>query len=216
MYHHVSELQFDASALRRDLTVTPKAFRAQLVWLRDHGYTTIDADDLAGALFRGLPLPARPVMLTFDDGYADAYAVVLPLLREFRAIGVFFVVLDLLGREGYLTRGEVRGLADAGMDVESHGLDHINMARLTVDQQRAQFCGSRAILAIITGRDVRHFAYPNGDAPLSQDQLGECGYDTAFLKTGGSAQKATAPYLLRRTRVPGGAADARLPYLLSR
>ena len=216
MYHHISELPADASALRRDLTVTPAAFRSQLGWLRDHGYTTVDTEDVWRAMVEGLPLPPRPIILTFDDGYDDAFRFALPLLLEFRAVGVFFVVVDLLGRDGHLTRGQVRALADAGMDIESHGMDHINMAKLAPDQQRAQFCGSRAILSLIAGRPVRHFAYPNGDAPTPQDALAECDYASAYLKAGGSLQEAATPYLLRRTRVPGGTADMGLPYLLSR
>lgn len=216
MYHHISELPRDATPMRRELTVTPAAFRAQLAWLQAHGYTTLSAIDVWSALSDGTALPPRPVVLTFDDGYADAYDVALPLLRQFGAVGVFFVVVNLLDREGYLTRDQVRALADAGMDVESHGMDHINMAKLTLAQQRAQFCGSRAILSLITGRPVRHFAYPNGDAPISQDALAECDYASAYLKAGGSLQESATPYLLRRVRVVGGSADAALPYLLAR
>lgn len=216
MYHHIAEVPRDATPMLRDLTVTPAAFRAQLAWLQTHGYTTVSTNDVWGALNDGTPLPPHPVVLTFDDGYADAYDVALPLLRQFGAVGVFFVVVDLLGRDGYLTRDQLRGLADAGMDIESHGMDHINMAKLTLDQQHAQFCGSRAILSLIIGRPVRHFAYPNGDAPATQDALADCDYASAYLKAGGSLQLAATPYLLRRTRVPGGSADAALPYLLSR
>ena len=216
MYHHISDVPRDATPMRRDLTVTPAAFRAQLAWLQVHGYTTVTTGDVRTALDGGTPLPPHPVVLTFDDGYADAFDVALPLLREFRAVGVFFVVVNLLDRDGYLTRDQVRALSDAGMDVESHGMDHVNMAKLTPEQQRAQFCGSRAILSLITGRPVRHFAYPNGDAPASQDALAECDYASAYLKAGGSLQEAATPYLLRRMRVAGGSADAALPYLLSR
>lgn len=216
MYHHISEVPRDADALRRDLTVTPAAFRAQLAWLQAHGYTTVTADDIWSALFRGTPLPAHPVALTFDDGYADAYDVALPILREFDAVGIFFVVVRLLDREGYLTRTQVRALADAGQDVESHGMDHVNVARLDPVQQRAQLCGSRAILTILTGRPVRHFAYPNGDAPSSFEQVEGCDYASAFLKSGGSEQRRAAPYALQRVRVAGGSGAAALPYLLSR
>lgn len=216
MYHHISEVPRDATEMRRDLTVTPAAFRAQLALLRANGYTTVTADDVWSALYDGATLPPRPVVLTFDDGYADAFDVALPLLHEYGAVGVFFVVVDLLGQDGYLTRHQVRALSDAGMDIESHGMDHINMAKLTADRQRAQFCGSRAILSLIAGRPVRHFAYPNGDAPASQAELDECGYRSAYLKAGGSLQESATPFLMRRIRVPGGSAAAALAYLLSR
>jgi len=102
-------------------------------------------------------------MLTFDDGYADAYTVVLPLLQKYGFTGVFFVTVNLVGRDGYLTRDQVRALADAGMDVESHAMDHVSMKIRTLADQRYQMCTARQFLSQWTGTDVRHFAYPSGD-----------------------------------------------------
>lgn len=215
MYHHVSDVPRDADALRRELTVTPAGFRAQLVWLRDHGYTTVDAEALASALQQGAPLPAKPVVLTFDDGYDDMYRVAFPLLREFGAVGVFFVVVNLLGRDGYLTRDEVRAMADAGMDIESHGMNHVSMAKLTPERQRLELCGSRAILSMLTARQVRFVAYPNGEAPAAKDALEECDYRAGFVKSGGSLQTAALPFTLQRTRVSGGSGATAMPWLLA-
>lgn len=215
MYHHVSDLPRDADAIRRELTVTPAGFRAQLAWLRDHGYTTVDAAAVWSALESGTPLPARPVVLTFDDGYDDMYDVAFPLLREFGAVGVFFVVVNLLGRDGYLTRQEVRAMADGGMDIESHGMNHVSIAKLTPERQRLELCGSRAILSMLTDRPVRFVAYPNGEAPAAKDALEDCEYRAGFLKSGGSLQTAALPFALQRTRVSGGAAGAAMTWLLA-
>lgn len=215
MYHHVSEVPRDADAMRRGLTVTPAEFRAQLAWLRDHGYTTVDAPAVWSAFFEGTPLPPKPVMLTFDDGYDDMHDVALPLLREFGDVGVFFVVVNLLGRAGYLTRDQLREMADAGMDIESHGMDHVSMAKLSPDRLRLGLCGSRAILSLITGRQVRFVAYPNGEAPATNDALEACDYRAGFLKAGGSLQAAAAPFGLHRIRVAGGSGAAAMPWLLA-
>ena len=58
----------------------PWSFAAQLDWLEAHGYTTILPRDLAEHWDRGVPLPARCVILTFDDGYPEWVSTVLPLL----------------------------------------------------------------------------------------------------------------------------------------
>src|SRR5215467_12208364 len=73
MYHYISELPPHADETRRGLTVTPAIFRAHMQYLHDQGYTTISLYDLNDALTKGTPLPPKPIILTFDDGYHDAY-----------------------------------------------------------------------------------------------------------------------------------------------
>jgi len=89
MYHHVSP----APGL---VTMTPENFRAQVRWLAKHDYTTIGCDQLARFL-AGESLPARSVMLTFDDGYLDNYVHAHPILAEFGLHAVLFVITGQLG-----------------------------------------------------------------------------------------------------------------------
>jgi peptidoglycan/xylan/chitin deacetylase (PgdA/CDA1 family) len=205
MYHYVSWLPAtDPNMdLRKDLTVSPPDFEAMLGYLRDNGYHTISTRDLWWTLDQTAPLPAKPVMLTFDDGYADAYSVVLPLLKAYGMTGVFFVTVNLVDKPGYITRAQVRALADAGMDVESHAMDHVSMIRPLADQIY-QMCRSRDFLNEWTGTDVRHFAYPSGDYnDVSGLALQRCGYLSAYKKGGGSVQSSNQMYLLQRARVRG-------------
>ncbi|HEV2010329.1 MAG TPA: polysaccharide deacetylase family protein, partial [Candidatus Limnocylindria bacterium] len=164
MYHYVSWLPTSDPnvALRKDLTVSPTDFEAMLKYLRDNGYHTITTKDLWWSLDQTAALPSKPVMLTFDDGYADAYSVAMPLLRAYGMTGTFFVTVNLVDRPGYLSRAEVKALADAGMDVESHAMDHVSMMK-PLNDQIYQMCRARDFLSLWTGTDVRHFAYPSGD-----------------------------------------------------
>ena len=175
--------------LRKDLTV--------------NSYQTFTTKDLWWSLDQTAPLPAKPVMLTFDDGYADAYSVVLPLLRAYGMTGVFFVTVNLVDKPGYVTRTQVRALADAGMDVESHAMDHVSMIR-PLSEQLYQMCRARDFLTEWTGTDVRHFAYPSGDYnDVSGLALQRCGYLSAYKKAGGAVQSSNQMYLLQRARVRG-------------
>jgi peptidoglycan/xylan/chitin deacetylase (PgdA/CDA1 family) len=204
MYHHVEWLPPNADAVRIDLTVSPKDFEDQLKYLRANGYSSITAVDLWWALAAGAPLPPKPVLLTFDDGYADAHDVVLPLLRAYGMVATFAVTVNLIDLPDHMTPAQVRDLADAGMDVESHATDHINVATIPYDDQVYQFCTSRRILMQWTGRDVRHFIYPSGDhLPVPADALRSCGFLSAYRKDGGSVQSSSAMYALRRARVHG-------------
>lgn len=214
MYHYVSWLPVTDPnmTLRRSLTVSPTDFEEHLRYLRDQGYNGVTTRDLWWSLDQTAPLPAKPVMLTFDDGYADAYSVVLPLLQKYNFVGVFFVTVNKVGTPGYITREQLRALADAGMDVESHAMDHISMIT-TYAIQRYQMCTARQFLSDWTGTDVRHFAYPSGDYNAdSFPALQGCGYLSAYKKMGGSVQSSANMYLLQRARVVG---QLGLPALLT-
>ena len=205
MFHYVSWLPVSDPnmALRKDLTVSPTDFEAMLKYLRDNGYHTITTKDLWWSLDQGAALPSKPVMLTFDDGYADAYSVAMPLLKAYGMTGTFFVTVNLVDRPGYISRAEVKALADAGMDVESHAMDHVSMMKPLADQIY-QMCRARDYLSLWTGTDVRHFAYPSGDYnDVSGTALQRCGYLSAYKKSGGSIQTSNAMYLLQRARVHG-------------
>jgi peptidoglycan/xylan/chitin deacetylase (PgdA/CDA1 family) len=205
MFHYVSWLPATDPDmdLRKDLTVSPADFGAMLKYLKDNGYTTITTKDLWWSLDQTAALPAKPVMLTFDDGYADAYSVVLPLLKAYGMTGTFFVTVNLVDRPGYISRDQVRALADAGMDVEAHAMDHIPMLG-TLAGQTFQMCKAREFLNAWTGTDVRHFGYPAGNYnDTSFVALKQCGYLSAYKSSGGSVQSSNAMYLLQRARVRG-------------
>lgn len=204
MYHRVEWLPPGADAMRKDLTVSPADFAEQLRYLVANGYHSVTAVDLWWALDTGSPLPPKPILLTFDDGYADHYDVVLPLLRQYGMVGTFAVTANFIGRPGYMTIDQVRALADAGMDVESHATDHFAMNRLSYAAQLYQLCTSRRILSEWTGRDVRHFIYPSGEyLPIPSAALTGCGYLSAYRKDGGSIESSNEMLALRRTRVRG-------------
>ncbi|MGH2378539.1 MAG: polysaccharide deacetylase family protein [Candidatus Limnocylindria bacterium] len=204
MYHYVGELPPDADRFRVDLTVSPADFEEQLLWLKANGYHTITSVDLWWALDTGNPLPPKPVLLTFDDGHRDHYENVLPLLLKHGMVGTFAVTANLIERPGYMTKAMVRALADAGMDVQSHAVDHVSVNRLSFEQQVYQLCTSRRLLEEWTGREVRHFIYPAGDyLPLPAAALTGCGYLSAYRKDGGSVQSSSWMYELRRYRVRG-------------
>jgi hypothetical protein len=105
MYHYVSSPPEGSDVYRVDLSVTPEQFREQMAYLRDNGYTTVDFYDLSLAITNQRPLPEKPVMLSFDDGYRDNYEAAFPILKEYGHKGVFFVVSEFIdkGRAEYVT-----------------------------------------------------------------------------------------------------------------
>ena len=164
MYHYVSELPLDADRYRRDLTVSPEGFYAQLEYLAGAGYHTITLTDLYLHLTQGYPLPEKPVVLTFDDGYVDAYEVVFPALLDHGFTGTFFVLATPAHFEspGYMTWAQMREMADAGMDIQAHGRDHVDLRGRSYDYLVYQILGVQEAIAHHTGRLPRFFCYPSG------------------------------------------------------
>ena len=84
----------------RGLCTGPRALRRQLEFLTRRGYTFCDFDDVAAAQRGERSLPARPVLLTFDDGHRDNVTAGLPILRELGAKATVFVVAGDVGKRG--------------------------------------------------------------------------------------------------------------------
>lgn len=164
MYHYVSELPPDADVYRRDLTVLPEHFEAQLQYLFREGYQTVTLADVHARLSTGKPLPARPIVLTFDDGYKDAYTIVTPLLQKFGFVGEFFVLATPAHYEAehYLSWNEMQDMAAAGMSMQAHGRDHVDLTNRSYDFLVYQILGAREAVEAHTGAPVQFFCYPSG------------------------------------------------------
>ena len=164
MYHYVSELPPNPDRYRLDLTVLPENFQAQLQYLADAGYHTITLTDLYLHLTQGVPLPEKPIVLTFDDGYRDAYEVVFPLLLDYGFTGTFFVLATPTHFESpdYMTWAQMKEMSDAGMEIQSHGRDHVDLRGRSYDYLVYQTLGIQEAIQYHTGRLPRFFCYPSG------------------------------------------------------
>lgn len=115
MYHHFIQEGQDYNVWM----LTDTRLREDLQWLSDHGYTTVLPSDLAA----GTPLPAKAVMLTFDDGYDSNYTLAYPILQEFKAKAVISVVVKNTDEQkaGALTWSMCRDMARSGLvEIGSH------------------------------------------------------------------------------------------------
>jgi peptidoglycan/xylan/chitin deacetylase (PgdA/CDA1 family) len=131
----------------------PPHFESFLKYLRRRGYNTVTLEQVSSYLRDGTPLPPKPIVLTFDDGYADNWVYAAPLLAKYGFRGTIFVATDFIeptssvrstirdvweGRcseedlepYGYLSEGEIRKLAESGVcEIQSHGKTHTWLPR---------------------------------------------------------------------------------------
>lgn len=115
MYHHVVEDGQECN----DMTVTVSRLREDLQWLRDNGYTTVLPRELAA----GEPLPKKPVLITFDDGYRSNYDLAFPLFQEFEAKVVISVMVFMQdnGVSSFLSWEMCREMSETGLiEIGSH------------------------------------------------------------------------------------------------
>ncbi len=164
MYHYISSPPEDADKYRLDLSVTPTEFERQMAYLVANGFETISLYDLSLAITAKTELPEKPVIITVDDGYVDAYENALPILQEHGLQATFFVVTEFIdeGRAGYLTWEMVEEMAAAGMSIEPHSKTHPDLSGAERDFVIYEMLGAQETIAAHTGHAPRYFCYPGG------------------------------------------------------
>jgi peptidoglycan/xylan/chitin deacetylase (PgdA/CDA1 family) len=206
MYHYISELPPDADVYRRDLTVLPAHFEEQLQYLQAQGYQSVLLADIYEMLTTGKPLPEKPIVLTFDDGYKDAYTDALPLLQKYGFVGEFFLLATPAHYEApqYLTWNDVRAMADAGMSMQAHGRDHYDLTGRSYEFLVYQILGAREAVEAHSGQPVRFFCYPSGRYDDDTIAVVEsAGYWGAVTTAWGTELRLDNRYTWPRIRVKG-------------
>ncbi|MBN1660899.1 MAG: polysaccharide deacetylase family protein [Anaerolineae bacterium] len=206
MYHRIDNVPPGADAIRHDLSVSPAKFEEQLCYLQEQGYHTITLADLTLHLTRGKVLPTRPIILTFDDGYADAYTHAFPLLQRYGFTGTFFLTTAPIdaGNPDFLSWAEVEKMHAAGMEFEAHSYNHPDMRNRGVDFLVFQILAPKEAIEARTGEKVRFFAYPSGRYDqFVIDVLASAHYWGAVLTEQGATHSSGDLFLLQRVRVQG-------------
>jgi len=218
MYHYVSAPPAGADIYRRDLSVTPARFESHLKFLTDAGYHVITLDDLLYALTQGRELPAKPVILTFDDGYEDNYTSAFPLLQKYNMVGHFFIISDFVNQErsGYMTWPQIEEMAAAGQRFGSHSRDHPSLSGQSDDYLVWQALGGKEALEEHLGQHPRWISYPAGqydDRTIAVYQ--SAGYWGGLTTQQGATHTLDDIFELRRVRVRGSHSAADLGRLLA-
>jgi peptidoglycan/xylan/chitin deacetylase (PgdA/CDA1 family) len=195
------------------LTVTPEKFASQLRTLVRRGFTGISAASWFAALTDGVALPRRPILLTFDDGYADLNDHALPALQRLGWKATVFVSTSTIGgtsdwdgdaAQPLLSAEEIGAWAARGFEFGGHGATHCDLTCVGPERLRDEVVGGRDTLAELLDRPVTTFAYPYGSFnDQVREVVGRC-FDLAFGLVEGLNDAATDRTRLRRTMVQPG------------
>lgn len=198
-YHWIREMPGEDDKAGQKLTVTPGNFEGQMQWLVERGYQSVDFNAI-----RLNDLPAKPVIITFDDGYRDAYTAALPILQKFGLKAVFYIVPGWVSRDQYLTWDQVKEMAAAGMQIGSHTLNHANLAdrNLSSDQIKRELIQSKKLIEDQIAQTINDFCYPYGVVNnIAIDAVYSAGYKTATSTRNGIVKKGAYFLYLDRVRI---------------
>lgn len=183
------------------LSVTPEEFDAQIAYLKDNGYTSITPDQIYGYLTGGEELPRRPILITFDDGYADNYENAYPILKKHGFQATIFVIVKYMDTPGYLTWEQAKEMSLEGISIQSHTVNHLPLSSLEQEEAAMELSDSRKIIEARTGQPVRYIAYPEGAYNKSIEELAEkAGYRGGFSIRCGVIDRAS--HIFRLERIP--------------
>lgn len=190
-------------------SVSEEQFKEQLQTLVDSGYTAINPDQLYAYLAYGTVLPAKPVLITFDDNRIEQFEIAAPELEKHQMYGTFFIMTITIGKKNYMNRTQIKVLADHGHTIGCHSWDHHDARKYTDPDWQKQSIDQQALLAAIIGKQIDYWAYPFGLNNQSAAATLSKYYKLSFIL----AEKRIPDYPLqtvRRILVPYGWSGKRL------
>ncbi|MET7649805.1 MULTISPECIES: polysaccharide deacetylase family protein [unclassified Streptomyces] len=171
-----------------EFTVSPRQFCAHLDAVVDSGRTPVTISALADHLAGRAPLPSRPVLLTFDDGFADLPGATAEALAGRGLSATAYLTTGAITRGGrsllppapMMTLEQAADLERYGMEIGSHTVTHAQLDTLAPRALAHELRSSRSVLEDALGHRVRHLAYPHGyNSGRVRRMAAAAGYETA-------------------------------------
>lgn len=220
MYHSVAVAP---NSTTRALSVAPEAFAEQMALIGDLGLTPLTTTALAAHWRYRRPLPARPVLITFDDGYEGVHRYALPVLAKHGFPATLFAATGWLrgphdtggGLDAMLDWDQVRELTGSGVEIGGHTHSHPQLDQLDDAALAAELEHSTGILTDELGARPLSFAYPYGySSRRVREAVRAAGYTQALAVGNALARRRQGPYALRRVTVRRGTGVAEFERLL--
>ena len=191
VYHHVVPRASGPPLL----VMSREHFARQMRWLAAHRYQAVTLRRVYDAWRGQALLPPRPVVITFDDGWADQVRNAAPVLRRHHWPAELDLVSGALyygdpAPSGSLTPEMVQGLLDDGWGLESHTVTHPDLRRLTDAEVRHELRSSRARLEQLFHVPVDFFCFPYG---VSTWRLRRAVQSAGYLAATGTSFGAATP-----------------------
>jgi peptidoglycan/xylan/chitin deacetylase (PgdA/CDA1 family) len=213
LVYHVINTQPAGSSADTALYVPTSDFTSQMQALEAKGWHAVTLDQLQAYWTRGTPLGSgKPIVITFDNGYASQYTNALPVLKGLGWVAVENLQLTgLPPSQGGLTDAQIRGLIAAGWELDTQGLDHTDLTTIDPAQLANDLTSARQMLQSSYGAHVNWFSYPSGDYnPSVTAAVNAAGYVGATTVNPGWAAPQQDRFRLPRLPVTAGTTPSQL------
>ena len=198
------------------ITAKTQRFVEDLDFLQKQGFNTISLKQFDQAVSgKRDQLPENPVLITFDDGYADNYEHAFPELQKRGMTAAFFIISDFVGQAERVTWPQIQEMKKYGMGIGSHTLSHRFLNELPEKEAILEVEKSKFHIENWLGSPVRFFAFPGGFyTPPILEAVKSAGYCGAFSVHYGLYQEGDVPYTIKR--IPVFAKDQPIWYILAK
>ncbi|HET9094620.1 MAG TPA: polysaccharide deacetylase family protein [Solirubrobacteraceae bacterium] len=177
-------------------------FTAEMAWLHAHGYQAVTIDEVMRAWYHGGTLPAKPIVITFDNGYPEQVTFAPHVMARYGWPGVLNEIT-----ENHLVPRQIWPIIHLGWEVDSHSLTHPELTTAPPAELWAQVHGSRAYLRRTFHVPVNSFCYPSSHYNAAViAAVKRAGYTNAVTEGDAYATRAD-PYLLPRFEIEGGVSE---------
>jgi peptidoglycan/xylan/chitin deacetylase (PgdA/CDA1 family) len=201
------------SSANPDLYVPTDEFSSQMSALKAAGWHAVTLDQLEAYWTRGTSLGSgKPIVITFDDGYASQYTNALPVLKGVGWVAVVNLPVNGLPvSEGGLTDSQIRALLAAGWELGSEGISNTDLTMVSAGQLHSEVAGGRQMLSAHFGVPVNWFSYPDGQYnPTVTAEVQAAGFFGATTVNSGWASPQQDRFRLPRIQVVPGTTGAQL------
>ncbi len=204
VYHIVRPGYPSDSRAVRAIALTPETFNAEMKYLQTAGYHVVHFGHLEAYFKTGTPLPPKPIILSFDDGWGDQFTYAFPILKKYGYTATFFVFTNAIGRPGFLSWSDLRQLLAAGMTIGDHTRSHPYLTDISSSTVLwNEIDGSKKILEKQLGVPITEFAYPFGAYNSAiQTLVKKAGYASARGDYFSGEQTASRLYDLSAMNAP--------------
>jgi hypothetical protein len=184
------------------LFVSDSDFQAEMTWLHQAGYQAVTLDEVMSAWYHHGRLPAKPIVVTFDNGYIPQATFAPSVMSRYGWPGVLNEITA-----GHLDNARIRHLLSLGWEVDSHSVTHPDMTAIPQGAVQYQLVASRRFLQRTFRIPVNSFCYPSNKYNASViAAVRTAGYTNATTENSGYATRAD-PYQLNRFEIEGGLAQ---------
>ncbi len=193
-------------------SVKPEDFEWQMEYLKTNSFNVISLAKLFEIFSLKKELPAKTVVLTFDDGHEDNYHKVFPVLKKYNFPATIFLITGLVGDYYYskstkmkfkmMSWGQIKEMHNSGIDFEPHGIIHPKLAEIPFEEAKKEITDSKKIIEEKLGKKCEFFSYPFGNySPEVLNITKEAGFKGAVTVKKGFVAFSDKPLELPRNFV---------------